>query len=204
MAISYPLSLPAAKSPSRIVFGKIVAVTVSRSPMSYVSQVQRFSGQLWTAEITLPIMEREDAEQWVAFLLKLNGQEGTFLLGETTGKVPMGVATGTPRLVGAHARGVNSLSTDGWTNSVTNILKAGDYIQIGQRIHKNLSDVNSSSGGAATLDIWPRLREDAADNALITVSDCVGLFRLDSNSMQLFNVDSIGHRQVSFSAVEAV
>ena len=203
MAISYPLSLPTNVSPSRITFTAASAVAISRSALSFVSQVQQYDGQLWQAEVTLPPMNRATAEEWIVFLLKLNGQYGTFLLGDIAAKTPRGIATGTPLVKGASQTG-QELITDGWTNSTTGILKAGDYIQIGQRLYKNLSDVNSNGSGEATLDIWPRLRESPADNASIIVSSTVGLFRLLANSSKVYDVGADKNYSIAFSAVEAV
>ncbi len=38
-------------------------------------------------------MNREDAEQWVSFLMKLYGQKGTFLLGDPLGGTARGSAS---------------------------------------------------------------------------------------------------------------
>ena len=118
-------------------------------------------------------MKREDAEQLIAFMLKLNGTYGTFTLGDPLNTSPRGVGTGTPLVNGGSQTG-NSLVTDGWTSGQTGILKAGDWIQLGSgstsRLYKILSDANSNGSGQATFDIWPNLRSSPADNAAITVS----------------------------------
>lgn len=202
MSISYPLTLPSTKSPARISFTSSSAVAVSRSPWTYNSQVQAFSGQVWLADISLPAMERADAEQWISFLLKLNGQEGTFLLGDGAAKTPRGTAAGSPLVNGASQTG-QSLITDGWTSGSA-VLKAGDYIQIGQRLYKVLNDVTSDGSGNATLDIWPRLRESPANNDPIVTASCVGLFRLASNQTPLFSVDAAKLYGLGFNAVEAL
>ena len=203
MSITYPLSLPTTKTPARITISASTAVAISRSNFSYATQVQAFTGQLWLAEITLPPMERADAAPWMAWLLKLNGQEGTFLLGDDSARTPRGAATGTPLVKGAGQTG-QSLITDGWTSGVTNILRAGDWFAIDQRLYMNLNDVNSNGSGEATLDIWPRLRESPADNAPLTTSQPQGLFRLQSNSYGIFDVNAAKNYATSFAAVEAL
>lgn len=202
MPISYPLSLPSTNI-QRVTLSSSSAVAISRSPFSFTAQVQQFTGQLWNAEVTLPPLARADAEPWIAFLLKLNGTQGTFLLGDPAGKTARGAATGTPLVNGASQTG-QSLVTDGWTSGVTGILKAGDFIQIGQRLYKVLNDVNSNGSGQATLDIFPRLRESPADNAAIITSNTVGLFRLASNTVPVYNVNADKNYQISFSAIEAI
>lgn len=187
----------------RLSIRTITNVSISRSAFTFQQQVQEFSGQIWIAEITLPIMSRVDAEAWVCFLLKLNGPLGTFMLGDPSAKTPAGSATGTPLVKGASQTG-KSLITDGWTPSITNILKAGDYIQIGNRLYKNLTDATSNGSGEATLDIFPRLRESPADNASIITSNCKGEFRLLTNDNLIYSADEAKNYEVSFSAMEYI
>jgi hypothetical protein len=186
MSISYPLALPSSP-PGFRTFEMIAhsAVGMSVSPFTGSQQTYEWPGTWWTLKASLPPMRRADAERWISFLLSLHGRAGTFVVGDPMGKVPRGVATGVPKVNGANQVG-SSLVTDGWTNSITNILRAGDYIQIGaganQRLYKNLKDVNSgATTGPATLDIFPRLRESPADNATIVVASAAGLFRLAMN-----------------------
>lgn len=203
MAISYPLTLPSVKGPSRITLTQNVSVAVNRSPWTFQTKTQRFQGDSWDISVSLPPMEREDAEEWICFLIKLKGAYGTFLAGDNAGKTPRGIATGTPLVKGGSQTG-ETLVTDGWTNSTTGILLAGDYIQIGNYLHKVLVDVNSNGSGEATLDIWPPLRSSPADNASIITTNTVSTFRLSSNTIPLFDVDSAKIYGLSFSGVEAL
>jgi len=136
----------------------------------------------------------------------MNGQYGTFLLGDPANTAPRGVGTGTPLVKGGSQTG-DSLITDGWTNSTTGILKAGDWIQLGSgsssRLHKVLDDVNSDSGGNATLTIWPSLRSSPADNAVITVNSPKGQWRLATNEMQ-YSIDEASVYGITFACVEAL
>jgi hypothetical protein len=150
-------------------------------------------------------MKRADAEYWVAFLLKLNGPFGTFLLGDPLGATARGVATGTPLVNGGSQVG-NELITDGWTTSQTGILRAGDYIQIGSgataQLYKILDDVNSDGSGNATLTIWPSLRSSPADEAVITVSSPKGNFRLTTQPS--WDIDEASIYGMTFGAREAL
>jgi hypothetical protein len=205
--ITYPLTTPAALRFAGVRFVPRAVVAAWPSPFTLQTQVQEHQGQIWQAELSLPPMKRADAEEVISFLLKLNGRRGTFLLGDPTGAVPRGIATGTPLVNGAHATVVNSLVTDGWTPSQTGILKAGDYLQLGSgatsRLYKNLSDVNSDGSGNAVFDIWPGLRSAAADNAPIVVSSCKSVFRLAANTMP-WDVNEALIYGISFNAVEAI
>jgi hypothetical protein len=207
MAITYPLSLPVAtKVIQSIELRAVNAVAYSRSPFTFSGQAFAYPGQMWTADISLKPMKRADAEQWVAWLISLRGQLGTFLLGDPIGATARGAATGTPLVNGASQTG-GSLVIDGATNSVTGWLKAGDYIQLGtgssSRLHKVLADADSSAGGAVTLDIWPHIRVAPADNATVTVSSAKGLFRLSSNE-QAWSINEAAIYGITFSAMEAV
>lgn len=188
-------------------FSAHAVVAISQSPFTGQQQVQEYSGKLLQATISVPPMERNDAEEVIAFLLKLNGKRGTFLMGDPTGATPRGIATGTPLVNGAHAAAATSLVTDGWTISQTGILKAGDYIQLGSgsssRLYKNLNDVNSDGSGNATLDIWPGLRSAAANNDPIVVSNCKSVWRLASNDMT-WDIGEARIYGIEFSATEAI
>lgn len=202
MSITYPLDLPNNKI-ARITISSASAVAISRSPFSYKTQTQAFSGQMWFSEVTLPPMVRADADLWIAFLLKLNGVQGTMLLGDRSKASPKGTPLGTPVVSGSGQSG-QSLVTTGWTPSATNVLKAGDYFQIGSRLYMNLNDASANGSGNATLDIFPRLRESPSSGATIITSNCVGLFRLASSSAQMYSVDAASIHGMSFSAEEAV
>lgn len=186
MTITFPLSLPTTKDPARVRWGYQTAVQKTESIFTFQNQVQKLQGQRWTAEVSLPAMTRAESEDWQAFLLSLNGAQGTFLLGDPLGATPRGVATGTPLVKGASQMG-QSLITDGWTVSTNNILRAGDYIQLGTgltaRLFKVLQNVNSDGLGEATLDVFPEINAltTPADNAAIVVNSAKGLFRLSDN-----------------------
>ena len=205
MTISYPLSIPSTDiAKIKLVANNIVGI--SQSPFTAAQQVYKYSGQYWEADISLPPMKREVAEYWISFLLKLNGSYGTFLLGDPIGATARGVATGTPLVKGASQSG-NTLETDGWTTSVTGILKAGDYIQLGSgstaKLHKVLDDVNSDGSGNATLTIFPDIRTSPADNSAIVVTSAKGVFRLTSGQT-MWDINEASVYGITFGAREAL
>jgi hypothetical protein len=206
VAITYPLTPPSSPTYSRARLTGVPVVGVSKSPFSGSQQVYQHPGQWWEAELALPPMVRADAEEWISFLLKLNGIYGTFFLGDPLGATARGIATGTPLVDGGSQTG-NSLDTKGWTAGQTGILKAGDYIQLGggasTRLYKVLADADSDGGGLSTLTIWPNLRTSPLDSDTVTVSSCVGTFRLASNET-LWDMDEARHYGISFGAVEAI
>lgn len=209
MAETYPLALPTHTGIARVRLIARDVVGVSTSPFNFKQQVYRHQGQRWEADITLPSMKREDAELWSAFLLRLRGAYGTFLLGDPNGGTPRGSASttpGTPVVAGGSQTG-DELDIDGCPTSATGYLKAGDYIQLGSgssaRLHKVLEDVNTDGTGAATLNLWPKITTAPSDNATVTVNNAQGLFRLASNET-MWDIDQASIYGITFGAVEAI
>lgn len=206
MAISYPVTFPASIGVSSINIRAKTVVGVSSSPFTGQQQVYKHQGQWWEAEVSLPPMKRDEAEQVVAFLIKMNGQYGTFLMGDFLSTAPRGVGTGTPLVNGASQTG-DELVTDGWTVSTTGILKAGDWIQLGSAstatLHKVLDDVTSDGSGNATLNIFPNLRSSPGDNAVITINSPKGRWRLASNETD-YAIDNASIYGMTFACIEAL
>lgn len=194
MSISYPLALPSHTGIMSVELTAINAVAYRRSPFTFAGQAHAYSGQTWQADITLPPMKRADAEQWIAFLVSLRGQFGTFLLNDPSGTAPRGTAT-TVNITGS--TGDSSVST-----TMTGTLLAGDYIQLGSgadaRLHKVLQDQN----GSGTLEIWPALRADQS-NVSADLTSAAGVFRLSSNE-QSWSVSEASIYGVTFGAMEAL
>jgi len=205
MAISYPLQFPS-QCVRDITFRSRNIVGISSSPFTGQQQVYKHQGEWWEAEMSFPPMKPENAEQVATFLLKLNGMFGTFLMGDPINKTPRGVGTGTPLVKGAGQVG-NELVTDGWTINTPNILKAGDWIQLGSgatsRLHKVLDNVNSDATGAATLTLFPSLRSSPADNAFIVTTDTVGLWRLSTNDIE-YNIQTGQFYGITLACMEAL
>jgi len=205
MAIVYPVSLPNTTSFREARMTARTTVGVTKSPFTGAQQVQKHQGQWWEFECSLVPMNRDNAEDWIAFLLSLNGREGTFYLGDPYGATPRGSVSGIPVVSGADQTG-KTLNTDGWDEGV-NVLKAGDYFQLGsgsaQRLHKVLTNVNADALGQATLDVFPEIKTAPDDNALITTTSATGVFRLPSNEMA-FDLKQASTYGLSFAAVGVV
>jgi hypothetical protein len=202
MPISYPLSIPTTGIRGIRLSARNV-VGVASSPFTGSQQVYRHQGAWWEAEVSLPPMKRADAEEWIGFLLSLKGRSGTFLLGDPAGASPRGTWAVAPLVNGGTQTG-ETLAVDGFPEGAT--VKRGDYIQIGSgastRLYKVLVDATAAAG-AITLDIWPRLRESPADNAVVTTSSARGTFRLADN-LTSWDVDEMLAYGITFAAVEAI
>jgi len=206
MAITYPLTLPSHTGIRNITLRAVNTVGLTQSPFTYAQQAVAHSGQRWEVDVTLPAMNRADAEQWVAFLISLRGQLGTFTLGDPVGASPRGSAGGTPLVNGASQIG-GTLNIDGCTASQTGWLKAGDYIQLGTAgsatLHKVLADVDSNGSGQVAVDIWPYIRTAPSDNATVVVTNTIGRFRLASDE-QNWSIRETALYGITFGGVEAI
>lgn len=209
MAETYPLALPNHTGISSVTWSSENTVAVTESPFTYTQQVVKHAGQRWSGTFTLPRMNRDDADYWNAFLLRLDGSYGTFLLGDPLAATPRGSAstsTGTPVVNGGGQTG-NELSIDGLPVSAVGYLKAGDYIQIGSgssaRLHRVLEDVDTNASGEATLNIWPDLRVIPSDDSSVVVNNAKGVFRLSANNID-YTISSDSFYTLTFSFVEAL
>jgi len=185
---SYPLVLPT--SPTNFVtteWSLSRAIGITESPFTYSQQVSEFGGCKWSAVVTLPPMNRATASEWTVFFAQLHGQRGTFLLGDSDAKTIRGSATGTMRVVGAHAIGVYSVAVDGISASQSTAFKKGDYVQFGSgataKLHIITADISSSATGTATLQIEPPLKTALANDETVVYENTVAVMRMDTSEL---------------------
>lgn len=207
MAISYPLSVPVTIGLAQVEFTANNAVAVSQSPFTYDTQVHAYPGQMWSVSVALPALNRAFMEPWVAFLLSLRGPYGTFLLGDPNGKTPRGQADTFPGLPKVQSHSNGTVAFTGASANKTGWLLAGDYIQLGTgsnaTLHKVLVDVTTGASGDGNIEIWPHLRREAVLNEPITVSNCVGRFRLASGQTS-WSINESCKYGISFDCIEAL
>ena len=194
MAISYPLSLPTNIGMASIELRAKNTVAVSSSPFTYKQTVYAYDGQMWEADVTLPPMNRDDAESWIAFLMSLKGRYGTFLLNDPSATSVRGTATS--------ATITGSAGDSSVTVTMTGTLKAGDYIQLGAASDATLHKVLVDKSGSGTLEIWPKLRK-ARSSVSADLTSASGVFRLASNETA-WSVNDASFYGISFGATEVV
>ena len=195
MAISYPLSLPTNVGMASIELRAKNTVAVSMSPFTYKQQTHSYDGQMWEADVTLPPMNRDDAESWVSLLMSLKGRAGTFLLYDPSARSVRGTADAI-NVTGS--AGDDSLTV----NSSNGTPKAGDYIQLGAASDATLHKVLVDYSGSGDLEVWPKLRKARTGVDAVLV-DASGLFRLASNETA-WSVDNASFFGISFGATEVV
>jgi hypothetical protein len=194
MAISYPLALPTNIGIANIELRAKNTVAVSMSPFTYKQQTHSYDGEMWEADISLPSMNRDDAETWISFLMSLKGMSGTFLLNDPSAKTVRGTATSA---VITGAVGASSVAV-----VMTGTLKAGDYIQLGSASDATLHKVLVDQSGDGTLEIWPKLRKDRSSVTAVIVNSS-GVFRLESNETS-WSVNNASFFGISFGATEVI
>lgn len=194
MAVSFPLSsLPATDAHVSATIRRRSSVGENLSPWTFTSQYYKNQGQIWLADITLPRLSRADKAEWDTFLAKMNGKEGSVLLGDPSASASRGSAAttpGTPVINGASQTG-QDININGLPLSATGYLLKDDRIQFGSgsssRLHQVLEDVNTNGSGEATVTVWPDVHTAFADGSTVVVSSPVGLFKLIENESEFNN-----------------
>lgn len=185
MAITYPLDFSGLLTAARVDYVSRDVVGMSEAPSSLKPQFFAWNADCLRAQISWPPCERADAEEIIAKLLALRGMEGTFEMGPPEWRPIRGAGGGSPVVMGDQGAGGGSLETDGWTAGLANVLLPGDWFELEEdgtkRLHKVLAAASANAYGAATLEIWPRLRAAVADGAALTLVNPRGTWRRASN-----------------------
>lgn len=195
-------TMPAAPGIKTIEWTMSSTVGVAQSPFTLQQQVQEWPGQIWQAKVTLPPMSRANAGAWMGFFGSLRGRANTFMLGPAPFKSPLGAAGGTPVVNGAN-NGGSTLATKGWPVGVTNVLKAGDFVQLGNYLHMVVNSENSDGLGNANFDIWPNIRVTPSDGDQVIVTNPQGIFRMATNDA-VFSIDEAIIFGIAFNCMEAI
>lgn len=187
MIANTALEMPFPKFAS-ITMIEVNVASISESSFDGSVQIQSFPGEYWMTNLQYPKFERTKGEQVSAFLSKLRGPAGTFLLPDTSNAIPRGTAatvSSSPTLDGSGQVGA-TINVKGAALSETGWLLAGDVIQIGPsdraHFHKVLDDVDTDAGGLTSINIWPTIRQPNVDGDAIVTSDPKGLFFLNETT----------------------
>lgn len=194
MAISYPLTPPAALKVARVNFVGTSVISRNVSPFTLNVQQYNWPGTNLSAQVELPPMKRADAEEVIGFLL--NAARGTFYFRDYANGTERGNMSGSPVLDGAHAANVSTITVKSGSGSWA----VGDWIQLGStstaKLHK-ITQVNS----ATSYEVFPLLRTTYTDGAAIVYSSAVGVFRLAQPSTE-WSIDQLKIYGLNFSIVE--
>ena len=147
------------------------------SPLTNATQTVARKGTLWRVDLSFNNLDGADRADLQAFLTKLNGQEHRFTLHDHA-YTRRGTGGGTPLIDGASQTG-SSVTIDGATASVTNLLRAGDYLSFNNQLFMTTADCNSDGSGDVTVTLSPPIRSAPADDAAVDIDAPVsGVFML--------------------------
>lgn len=164
-------------TPTTNTFELVSNTRTFQSPLTNAVQTTSRKGSLWKATLTFNNLVGADRKVMQAFLVGLNGQEHRFTLHDHS-HTKRGAGGGTLAVNGGSQSG-SSLICDGATASVTNYLRAGDYISFNNELHMITADANSDSSGNITLSIAPPIRKTPPDDTVVDYSEPVsGVFML--------------------------
>ena len=171
------------------------------SPLTNAVQTASRKGSLWQASLQFNNLSGDDRKVMQAFLVKLNGQQHRFTLQDHS-HTPRGAGGGTLRVNGASQSGT-TLVCDGATASVTNYLRAGDYISFNSELHMVVADADSDASTNVTLSIAPPIRKTPADDTIVDYTiPVLGVFMLAGPASWNTTIDI--HSSFNIEAVEDV
>ena len=155
------------------------------SPITGATQTLDRGGERWAATLTFNNLRNDVRAEMTAFVSRLNGLQHRFTL-QNHAAPQRGALNGTPLVNGAGQTG-NSIVIDGANASVTNWIRAGDFIGINGQLFMATTDQDSDGSGSVTIDVIPRIRTAPADNAVVTVANATGTFMLSSDGVAWSN-----------------
>lgn len=195
MAITFPINIPTTIGVESITFNAVDTTVVTTSPFTLQQQVLDWGGQRWEVSASIPPVRRDLSAEWKAFLLSLRGHGGTFLMGDPDYQVPRGTARS------GNASGTEGESTVTFS-SLNGSLEPGDYFQIGGGVNTRLYTVLEYVNGSGEVSIWPNLRSDLSNTAIV-LTNPKGHFRLSDRSRR-YSINTNSTYGISFDAVEVV
>lgn len=194
MAISYPLTPPAAIRIARITLTGSSAVSRNVSPFTFNVQQYNWTGSTISGQVECPPMTRADAEELLGFLLM--AARGTFYFRDYSNPTTRGTMTGSVTLSGAHAANTTTITVTGGTGSWA----VGDWIQLGATSSAKLHKITQRNSDTS-YEVFPLLRSAYAGGNAVVYSSAVGVFRLAQPSTE-WSIDTAKIYGVNFSIVE--
>jgi len=157
-----------------------VSAATSASPFTGIEKTYVWSAQVQTVELELPPQAPEMARRWSAWFKRVGLRKLAFWLPAPKWKRCQR-SPGAPVLDGANQTG-RTLSVSGFTPSMDAAFAAGVLVQIGDRLHEVVADVDTAADGTATVEVFPAVqKQDLADGTAVEWREPKGKFRLVEN-----------------------
>lgn len=158
------ITLPASPKPQTMMWKLVQPAQNNISTWTGARQVLASGRGWWECQINYPpIVGTANFNAWRAFMALMRGPANDV-------QIPVDVTAqssiaNTMSVNGANQTGRN-INVDGLPNS-TAILKAGQFVTIGNQLLQLTADVTSNGSGQATLSFEPAIRVAPADNATV-------------------------------------
>lgn len=194
---TYPLSFP-----NQAVAQETIKVdrsqAVMESPHSFAQQVVAKSDH-WVLQFLFPRLSLADAEAIQGWLDKLNGQIGSFVYTPRQSRK----STLTGRTVALTAYSYQSaVSLQGWAASAPSELYVGQFVQIGNRLHRiTTAPTSADTAGRCVIEVSPQIRTDQAAGTACEFVKPTGVFKLTTSEGYGYTLDP--DRAPSFPTISA-
>ena len=188
-------------------FGRTSNTQTFESPLNGGVQTAVLTGGKWFATFKILPLTRAEAQQWMVFLLKLQGMGGRFLAHDPSNASPRGaLGTSVPLIDGVNQVGA-SLKTKGWDVSTSGLLLTGDAIAYDtgstwRERHIVAEDVDSDSSGNAVIRLTHAMRETPLDNDTLITTNASCVMRLINDEQAVWDVRTALIFGMEFSGVE--
>ena len=179
--------------------------TLLNQTLSGKKQVRQIGSQYFSFTVAMPPLQQEKSQEVFAFLQKQKGSFEDFTIAAPLDNLGAGKAETDIQVVGTHAPGDGSIVIDGFSNSQTGALKAGDLIKFANhsKVYMVQTDMNSDSGGALTILISPNLVSSLANNEAVTVNKPQFTVYLENNEI-MYSTNASGLYTISFDVREVI
>lgn len=195
---------PTTKNPSIYNFKSNRPTTVDYT-LSGKRSVKQFASQYFSFTVTMPSMKRSDFMEYYAFLTKQKGGFESFTFTSPLSNQGAVAQSDTVLVAGTHAVGDTTIDLDGFANSTTGVLKAGDIINFAghNKAYMVVADASSDGSGASTVTIEPPLQSALSNNAAVTAKTPTFTVALEQDDV-VYNTDSSGIFNLSFDVREVI
>lgn len=170
-----PVEPPAALAAAQITLRLSDTQSVSRNPFTRVPADFDWQREIWLGQVRFARRQAAAAAAIRGFLASLRGRREAFWLGDPSARTPQGTQTADFVLASGASPGDRTLTV---TMDPGATLMAGDYIQLGVRLHLLAGDATADGVGAATLSIWPAVRDVQSPGAAVISTNARGAWRV--------------------------
>jgi hypothetical protein len=195
--IDWPESL----RPATVEWGLFFPQAEGRSAFDGSTQAGTMGAPRWFFTATTGVMKGSEVPEWEAFIGRLRGKVNRARVWDWRREAPIGVATGTPnvRVAGSGS----SLALQGWTPSISGILRAGSYMGINGELKRLSVTADSDIDGRCTVQFEPPMRFQASVSTPIELIKPTAKFVMTSER-PAFSQQGARHAGATFTFEEDV